>query len=143
MIIKDRKTSTDLELTHIAIHNILKLVDISLPSIFEIQIFLRRQKECWRQSNFCQTRRQNYYLLRQNALYLVSQAYMVLGGTRYGSHFIPPYRRIGILLILWKVFEWCSCDQIYYRPGSIHSKIQFGFKKSFRTQYFLNTFWSV
>ena len=29
MIIKDRKTSTDLELTHIAIHNILKLVEIS------------------------------------------------------------------------------------------------------------------
>ena len=39
MIIKDRKTSTDLHLTYIEIHIFFKLVDIPLSSIFEIQIF--------------------------------------------------------------------------------------------------------
>ena len=39
IIIKDRKTSTDLQFTHIEVHIFLKLVGTSLSSVFEIHIF--------------------------------------------------------------------------------------------------------
>ena len=44
MIIKDRKTSTDRQLTHIEAHIFLNLVDVSLSSIFEIQILFEATK---------------------------------------------------------------------------------------------------
>ena len=41
---KDRKTFTDLQLTYIEVHIFLKLVGISLSSVFEIQIYFEAAK---------------------------------------------------------------------------------------------------
>ena len=66
IIMKDRKTSTDLQFTHIEVQIFKKLVGISLSSVFEIQMVFEVAKTTLKLKNFPQTRRQNYTLLRQN-----------------------------------------------------------------------------
>ena len=39
LIMKDRKASRDIQLTHIEVHTFLKLVGLSFSSVFSVQIF--------------------------------------------------------------------------------------------------------